>query len=143
MNSRRIHRYLGVFFAPSIVFFALTGLLQTFNLHEDDQGGSYRAPAWVKVMSALHKDQTLVPHGPPPFAGAPDGHDRAPPPDRPPPPEERPNWALKTFVAALAAGLTGTACLGVVIAVRSKATRLASLVALGLGIVTPLLLLLF
>lgn len=62
---RQIHNWLGAFFAPAILFFALSGALQTFNLHENKGGGPYKPPAWIVVMAKLHKDQTL-PHPRPP-----------------------------------------------------------------------------
>ena len=33
-SLRQLHLYLGVFFAPLIAFFAFTGILQTYDLHE-------------------------------------------------------------------------------------------------------------
>jgi len=34
LKVRLVHFYLGVFFAPLILFFALSGVLQVFKLHE-------------------------------------------------------------------------------------------------------------
>jgi hypothetical protein len=56
---RLIHLYLGVFIAPALLFFAFTGALQTFSLHETTRGSSYKPPAWA-VTLALHKKQTTV-----------------------------------------------------------------------------------
>lgn len=53
---RHLHLYLGVFTAPAILFFALTGALQTFNLHEPTHG--YRPARWILVLAELHKKQT-------------------------------------------------------------------------------------
>ena len=33
-SVRRIHAWLGVLFAPTIIFFALTGTLQMYGLHD-------------------------------------------------------------------------------------------------------------
>jgi hypothetical protein len=55
---RLLHLYLGVFTAPALLFFAITGALQTFNLHETTQGSSYRPPAWIASLAQLHKKQT-------------------------------------------------------------------------------------
>ena len=38
---RDLHNWLGVFFAPGILFFALSGVLQTFGLHESGPGRDY------------------------------------------------------------------------------------------------------
>ena len=54
---RNIHLYLGVFFAPLLVFFLLTGCLQTFGLHEPNKTSNYAPPAIVKSLAQVHKDQ--------------------------------------------------------------------------------------
>src|SRR5882757_7824821 len=41
---RLIHLYTGVFIAPALLFFAFTGALQTFSLHETTRGSSYKPP---------------------------------------------------------------------------------------------------
>lgn len=55
---RTIHLYLGLFFAPSIIFFALTGSLQVYHLHEGhgDKG------VWgvIAQASSIHKDLRLM-----------------------------------------------------------------------------------
>ena len=57
---RTIHLYLGVFTAPMLVFFAVTGGLQTFSLHETTRGSSYIPPVWLVTAAQLHKKQTIV-----------------------------------------------------------------------------------
>jgi len=52
---RQFHAYLGAFIAPSILFFAATGALQLFSLHEAH--GSYQPPLLIEKLSAVHKDQ--------------------------------------------------------------------------------------
>src|SRR3954464_5258966 len=49
---RSLHYYLGVFFAPSIIFFAFSGALQTFSLHEGDNHAK-----WIEQMGEVHKNQ--------------------------------------------------------------------------------------
>jgi hypothetical protein len=58
--SRTVHLYLGVFMVPALLFFAITGGLQTFSLHETTRGSSYTPPAWLVTLSLLHKKQTTV-----------------------------------------------------------------------------------
>lgn len=58
--TRLIHLYLGIFTAPALIFFAFTGALQTFSLHETTRESSYRPPAWVVTLAQLHKKQTPV-----------------------------------------------------------------------------------
>lgn len=56
---RIVHRYLGVFTAPAILFFALTGALQTFSLHNAAKDGSYKPATWIALGAQLHKKQTI------------------------------------------------------------------------------------
>jgi hypothetical protein len=58
-NLRILHRYMGLFFAPSILFFAFSGGLQVFNLHKPDKSAGYIPPAWILEMAQVHKSQTL------------------------------------------------------------------------------------
>lgn len=55
---RRIHTWLGVFIAPSVIFFALTGALQLYGLHES-RGGSYQPAPVIEKLGMLHKDQVF------------------------------------------------------------------------------------
>ena len=55
---RQLHLYLGVFTAPALLFFAVTGGLQTFNLQEATRGSQYVPPRWLVVAVQLHKKQT-------------------------------------------------------------------------------------
>jgi hypothetical protein len=55
---RRWHSYIGLFIAPSVLFFALTGAAQIFNLHEAH--GRYQPPAIVEKLSSVHKDQVFA-----------------------------------------------------------------------------------
>src|SRR5579862_2023723 len=69
---RLIHLYVGVFISPALLFFAFTGALQTFSLHETTRGSNYKPPAWAVTLGQIHKKQTpIVPPR------------RTPPPDRP------------------------------------------------------------
>ena len=57
---RQLHLYIGVFTAPALLFFAFTGALQTFSLHETTGGSSYAPPRWAVVLGQIHKKQTPV-----------------------------------------------------------------------------------
>jgi hypothetical protein len=80
-SLRQLHLYIGIFISPAVLFFAFTGSLQTFSLHETTKGSDYKPPAWAVKLGQLHKKQTLeVPQrkpGPPPSGEKPKG-------DRPP-----------------------------------------------------------
>lgn len=121
MNSallRRWHSYIGLFAAPSVIFFALTGALQIFNLHEAH--GDYRPAPVVQMLSSIHKDQVSTSHddhgdGPP---GADRDANGAPPTGAPgqPPDDDRVSaltMALKWFFLLIAIGLIGSSTIGV------------------------------
>ena len=57
--ARQLHLYLGAFTAPALLFFAFTGALQTFGLHERHRGSDYQPPRWLVTMAQLHKKQTM------------------------------------------------------------------------------------
>ena len=59
MILRRLHAWLAILAAPTILFFALTGALQLFDLHEPH--GAYRPPLLVEELGRLHKDQIFAP----------------------------------------------------------------------------------
>jgi hypothetical protein len=59
-TTRTVHLYLGIFTAPMLLFFAITGGLQSFGLHETSRGSSYTPPAWLASLAQLHKKQTTV-----------------------------------------------------------------------------------
>lgn len=54
---RRIHSWLGLFIAPSVVFFALTGAYQLYGLHEA-QPGYQPAPLFEK-LGRVHMKQVF------------------------------------------------------------------------------------
>jgi hypothetical protein len=58
--TRLTHLYFGVFIAPALIFFAFTGALQTFSLHETTRGSSYKPPAWATTLAQIHKKQTPI-----------------------------------------------------------------------------------
>jgi hypothetical protein len=58
VTVRQWHSYIGLFIAPSVLFFALTGAAQIFNLHEAH--GGYQPPAIVEKLSSVHKDQVFA-----------------------------------------------------------------------------------
>jgi hypothetical protein len=64
-SARLIHRYIGLFFSPTILLFAITGGLQMFGLHETARGSSYVPPNILVHLSQLHKRErfTFLPEG--------------------------------------------------------------------------------
>lgn len=57
-SIRKWHSYIGLFIAPSVLFFTLTGATQLFSLHEAH--GKYQPPAIVEKLSSIHKDQVFA-----------------------------------------------------------------------------------
>src|SRR5580692_6144840 len=115
IQLRLWHAYIGFFIAPSVLFFALTGSLQLFSLHEAH--GHYQPPALIEKLSAVHKDQVFAAghhhdDGPPPAVAAapPGGHADADHDDDAP---RLGTVLLKWFFLAVALGLAGSTCVGV------------------------------
>ena len=139
---RQYHFYLGMFFAPAILLFALSGALQTFRLQET-KGYGGTPPGWIVWMASVHKDQSLpreTHEAPRPAkpSTAPaklprDGKDR--PFDRISP------LPLKIFVALMSVGLLASAILGIVIALTNRTMRRTSIIILAAGTALPLVLL--
>jgi hypothetical protein len=111
---RIIHRYLGLFFALTILFSVITGGLQVFGLHETARGGSYVPPNILVHLSQLHEKGTL--HLPPRKAASPnlaksDGTKLDSPKPETPKPAQAPqppnSLPMKVFFAATALALVG------------------------------------
>ena len=148
---RQVHQYVGMVFAPAIVFFAFSGALQTFSLHENHGGGPYRPPAWIVAIASLHKDQALprpkahaALNAEPTKGGSADHAEAKPKPPQPdgaPSPAKGPSpLPLKIFVLCLAIGLIGSTSVGVFIGLMNKSARRGSLIALAVGVLLPLVL---
>ncbi len=70
MFVRLWHHYIGFLIAPSLLFFAFTGSLQLFSLHEAH--GDYHPPALIEALGNVHKDQVFRTR--PPRGAAPEHH---------------------------------------------------------------------
>lgn len=115
---RQIHLYLGVFFAPLVIFFALSGALQTFRLQESPKDNSYTAPAWIVRLSEVHINQRSV-------------KDR----------NVASSLPLKWFVVLMAVGLIATSVLGIYMAFKLNHDRRIVWGMIILGVVIPIALL--
>jgi hypothetical protein len=144
-SLRQWHHYLGVFFAPTIIFFAFTGALQTFSLHEAKGYGGRPAPSWIAWMASVHKDQApprekhadatkpaLTPAATArPSSGHADDRHADAGGKRPSP------LPLKIFVVLLAVSLILSTTIGAVIALNNRAMRTRSIALLVLGAALP------
>ena len=166
--SRLLHLYIGVFIAPALLFFAFTGALQTFSLHETTRGSSYQPPRWAVVLGQIHKKQTpVVPNrkpAPPPertpgtIATPPVGNQGQPPdsgarhapsspapsPSSPPaPPEKTHNpLPLKIFFLIVAVGLFTSTLTGIYMSYKYVRNTSLVTVVLVAGAVIPIVLVL-
>jgi len=57
-SIRTWHTYLGILIAPSVLFFALTGALQIFSLHEAHD--TYVPPQLLEKLASVHRDQVFA-----------------------------------------------------------------------------------
>jgi len=159
---RRVHLYIGVFIAPAILFFALTGALQTFSLHETTQGSSYKPPQWAVTLGQLHKKQTTTfPVRKPRPADASGTAKQADGPKAPaqvaataasaprpaetaaPGPKPKSHLPMKIFFLLVAIGLFTSTLTGLVMAYRYNSNKVVVTGLLVAGVVIPLLLLPF
>lgn len=142
-RARQLHWYLGTFFAPAILFFTLTGALQTLGLHEAKKSFVSHPPAWIGALAEIHKDQRLKSASPIPVPSA-----------VPVQAEPKPSKAgkpilnryastlpLKLFVLLMSIGLFSTTCLGLFMAFRYNRSKPLVWILLGSGIAIPLILL--
>lgn len=138
-SLRRYHLYLGMFFAPAILLFSLSGALQTFRLQEEKGWGS-TPPAWINWIASVHKDSRLPRAKPPQQAS--EAKPAAPKP-APRPPEGKPPFKLpmQIFVVLLSIALFASTVLGIIIALNSRAVRRTSMAMLAIGTLLPLALL--
>ena len=141
MAARVWHSYAGAFFAPAILFFSITGALQTFNLHKPMPG--YHPPVALQALASMHKNQNLhvkYADDPAPKTGK---HAKADKPDDTPPPLSSviAQWMLKVFVALVSVGLVATTALGLYMSWQTSRRR-AMLLWFAAGTVLPMLMML-
>ena len=143
---RLLHLYLGVFIAPALIFFAFTGALQTFSLHETTRGSSYKPPAWIVTLGQLHKKQTtVVPVRklPPPEKAAPPADQSQPgaPTPQPAPAVTKPHTLpLKIFFLLVSIGLFTSTITGLYMSYKYIRNRPLVTTVLIAGTVIPVIL---
>lgn len=150
---RKTHLYIGVFTAPAILFFALTGALQTFSLHESARDGSYKPAQWILLFAQIHKKQTTqipVRKAPPQLttvnvaAGKKSEEKKPDPaPQAVQPPSQRNHLALKLFFLVVAVSLFLSTLTGLYLAWTYRRDRILATALLLAGIVVPILLMQF
>jgi len=147
---RLTHLYLGVFAAPAILFFAFTGAIQTFSLHETTKGSSYTPPRILVILGQIHKKQTPVvaPPRKPDAPGAPKSEKRpdaspsqTPGPVPAPLPQHNP-LPLKIFFLLIAISLFTSTLTGIYMSYKYTRNKIAITTLLVLGAVIPILMVL-
>jgi hypothetical protein len=125
---RTWHAYLGILIAPSVLFFAITGAVQLFSLHEAH--GKYHPAPMLEKLSSLHKDQVFAPkaHGEK-QAGPEEAQDDKSPPLA--------TALLKWFFLAVALGLCASTSIGLWIGLSHVRHRRAGWWLLAFGIALP------
>ena len=114
-NLRRLHTYLGCFFAPLLLFFVLSGWIQTVNVNR--QKGHGELGDWKARLTSVHVDQIY-------------------------PSESASMYSptlFRALVVVMAVALIVTLALGIFMAVRFTPKKGPVWVSLVLGFVVPLL----
>jgi len=146
---RNLHLYIGTFIAPALLFFAFTGALQTFSLHETTQGSTYKPPAWIATLAQIHKKQTSIipvrklrPDATPQQIPK---HEKAQASTLPEAPQPKPktHLPLKIFFLLVAIGLFTSTLTGIYMAYKYNRNKLVITALLVAGIVVPPVLLCF
>ena len=136
---RQWHTYIGALIAPSVLFFAITGCLQLFSLHEAH--GNYTPPQLIEKLSAVHKDQRFSAKSDhdAPAAGAHHAHDADADHDKAPKAPPIGTLVLKWLFLAVGIGLIVSTCLGLYMALTTSRRKAVVWFLLILGAVAPVL----
>ena len=143
---RQTHLYLGIFIAPAILFFAFTGALQTFSLHENAKEGNYKPTRWIVILAQIHKKQSA--QTPPPkvqssISSPADGHHKAEKPtdalQTVDPPDHRP-LPLKMFFLVVSIGLFASTFSGLYMSYKYSRSKLLVSILFLAGIIVPVVL---
>lgn len=146
---RLFHLYCGVFISPAVLFFALSGAMQTLGLHEfGGQHPGYTPAKWILKLAQIHKHQTVEqmfrrPPAPPLGAAPTDnkGPNAAPSPNEPIP-LKRSRVPLQVFFLVVSLGLFSSTLTGLYMSWRYTRPKKLLLLSLIGGIVLPVIFLL-
>jgi hypothetical protein len=137
---RRLHHFIGVFIAPSILFFACSGAFQLFSLHEAH--GAYQPPALIVAMARVHKDQVLASEKKADAAERPRPHNAAHHEGGHPDARAKASTlALKAFFLAIDVGLVVSTLLGLWMALIAGREKTIAWLLLLVGAAIPIALL--
>jgi len=114
---RRVHLYLGCFFAPLLLFYVLTGWYQTVN--PDRRKGASDSSDLISRLNRVHVEQYYP-------TEAASGYS---------------TYLFRTLVVILAIALITTVILGIILAFRTTRNKWPVWISLALGVVLPIVLL--
>jgi hypothetical protein len=114
---RRLHLFLGCFFAPLLLFYVLTGWYQTVTL--DRRKGIGEAENWIDRLRSVHVDQIYPVDSAAGFSPT----------------------LFQILVVAMSIALVASVVLGVILAFRVLRQKWVVWLSLGLGVVVPMLVL--
>ena len=110
---RRLHLYLGCFFAPLLLFYVATGWYQSVTLRRNKNVGE--AEDWLSKLRSVHVDQIY--------------------------PAESANsyspFLFRSLVVIMSIALIATTVLGLVLAIRTIRPRSLVWLSLALGVIVP------
>lgn len=144
---RRIHTYLGLLIAPSVLLFAITGALQIYKLHEGHEG--YVPPPVVEKLGMVHKVQAYKARGKRPGPPSVEGAKPATAPTAAKAPQSKPAEAatpakpklattlLKAIFLLVSIALAAATVLGAWMAVAYGREKKLSWILLAVGTVIP------
>jgi hypothetical protein len=138
MSQIRIwHTYLGIFIAPSVLFFCLTGSLQLFSLHEAH--GKYTPAPILEKLAKLHKDQVFEQKRHESEAPAADSAATEQPAAAEEDEDKKslPTMILKVFFLVVAVSLITSTLLGLWMAMKNARRRGRYWLLFGLGAAIP------
>ena len=130
---RQLHVWLSVFIAPSLLFFALTGALQTFRIPDDKA-----APVVIQKLARLHKDDVFALKPPRPKRAETAGQRSKAEKPAAKPPEKPSVTAMKWFGVAVSIGMATTTLFGLWLALVYSRNRLVIWLLLIAGTATPI-----
>jgi hypothetical protein len=145
-TMRSTHMYLGMFITPAVLFFALTGALQTFSLHSASKNGSYQPSRWIQILAQVHKKQTtvLAVHRSPKKDAARDlgshDHENSVETSRGEEATSPRSLPLKLFFVLVSVGLFVSTLTGAYMSYRYARKRFKLIITLVAGVVVPFLL---
>jgi len=133
---RKVHEYLGLFIAPTLLMFACTGALQLFGLHEAEDG--YRPAPVIEKLAQVHIHQQFALKPQRPAAPGPVRAES----ERKEPAAPLGQTALKWVFLVTALGIVVSTCLGLWMGLTRIKNRAAGLAVVLAGAGLPVLMVL-